>query len=81
VTFAQIAHLFFNRHFRYVGRSRSLVEYRREPLRGSDLFRNAARQSASLPWFARNVLVKVGLRAHAPWFAGLLGHGDEDYPF
>jgi len=47
--------------WRYAGRTGSLAEYVRldAPLRGRERVRNAARQLAELPWFARNVLFKV----------------------
>jgi predicted O-methyltransferase YrrM len=56
VTLAEIAALFLSDSFRYVGRARSLAEYRREHV---GRLANAVRQSAQLPWFARNLLVKV----------------------
>src|SRR4051812_14327551 len=63
VTLATLRLLVASASFRYRGRSGSLVEYRREPMRGADRARNAGRQLAELPWFARNVLVKVALVA------------------
>ena len=57
--------------WRYRGRTGSLAEYERlaAPLRAPDRARDAARQLAELPWFARNVLFKVlvtvGLRGVA----------------
>jgi predicted O-methyltransferase YrrM len=56
VTLAEIAALFLSDGFRYVGRTRSLAEYRREHV---GRLANAVRQAAQLPWFARNLLVKV----------------------
>jgi predicted O-methyltransferase YrrM len=60
VTAAICRELLFGRRFRYVGRSRSLVEYRAD-LRGGARLANAARQSLQLPWFVRNVVVKIVL--------------------
>jgi predicted O-methyltransferase YrrM len=60
VTLAEIAALFPSNRFRYVGRSRSLAEYRREPV---GRLTNSLRQAAQLPWFARNLLVKVAFVA------------------
>ncbi len=57
--------------WRYAGRTGSLAEYERlvPPLRGGERVRDAGRQLAELPWFARNVLFKVlvtaGLRGAA----------------
>lgn len=60
VTLAILRELAAGRRFRYVGRSRSLAEYRAD-LDGSARARlvNLARQIAQLPWFAKNVAVKV----------------------
>ena len=57
VTVVILRHLVWSRDFSYVGRTASLAEYRRgEAGPGS-----ALRQLAQLPWFARNVLVKVAI--------------------
>jgi hypothetical protein len=45
--------------WRYRGRTGTLAEYERTPLRGVQRIGNAARQVRELPWFARNVLFKV----------------------
>ena len=60
VTGAIMRELLAGRRFRYVGRTRSLTEYRAD-LDGSPRSRavNALRQLAQLPWFATNVLLKV----------------------
>jgi hypothetical protein len=53
------------RRFRYVGRSRSLSEYRAD-LDGvwkSRVF-NALRQIAQTPWFIKNLALKVLLTLH-----------------
>jgi len=61
VTLAILRELVFGGRFRYVGRSRSLVRYRADLAATGVRPRvlNAARQIAQLPWFARNVAVKV----------------------
>ena len=60
VTLAIVRELMFGRRFRYIGRSRSLTEYRADLVPG---FRarvvNGARQIAQLPWFVKNLVVKV----------------------
>lgn len=60
VTLAILRELCFGSRFRYVDRSRSLVRYRRD-LDGSARARarNAARQLAQVPWFVKNLVVKV----------------------
>ena len=73
----------FGGDFVYVGRERSLAEYRRVGTRLSpaERLRNAARQLAQLPWFARNVLIKVALVLRARPLLRLLGHGSSDWPY
>ena len=71
-----------SRSWRYAGRTGSLAEYERRPSSGSypERARDAARQLAELPWFARNVAIKtlvlagrrrwaerLGLDPAAPW--------------
>jgi hypothetical protein len=59
VTLALLVTLVFGGDFKYVGRSGSMVEYRRERVTGAARAVSAARQLAQLPYFARNVLFKV----------------------
>jgi methyltransferase family protein len=59
VTLALLVTLVFGARFRYVGRSGSMVEYRREPLSGAARAVSTARQLAQLPYFFRNVLFKA----------------------
>jgi Methyltransferase domain len=59
VTLAILRELLFGRRFRYVGRSRSLAIYRAD-LHGG-VAGNAARQFAQLPWFVKNLALKVAL--------------------
>ena len=60
VSLAIVRELMFGSRWRYVGRARSLTEYRAD-LDGTLRSRagNAARQALQLPWFAKNLLVKV----------------------
>jgi predicted O-methyltransferase YrrM len=83
VTLALAATVFAGRDYAYARRSRSLAEYRRvaAPLRAAERLRNAARQAAQLPWFARNVLVKVALVLRLRPLARLLGHRSGDWPY
>jgi predicted O-methyltransferase YrrM len=62
VTLAILRELVPGRRLRYVGRSRSLAEYRAD-LVPHGRAANAARQLAQLPWFARNLGLKVLLRS------------------
>ena len=62
VTLAIVRELMFGRRFRYVGRRRSLTIYRADlPSGVRPRVRNAGRQAAQLPWFVRNVLLKIAL--------------------
>jgi hypothetical protein len=68
VTLALLATVVFGSDWTYVGRDGSLTEYARvrPPARPA----NAARQLAQLPWFARNVVLKVLIVARlrrGPW--------------
>lgn len=81
VTLALMRLMLLSREYRYAGRARSMAEYRRvnAPLRASERLANAGRQLAELPWFLRNVLIKVAIVARLRPLARLLGHrsGDE----
>jgi predicted O-methyltransferase YrrM len=64
VTLAILRHLVPSRQWRYVGRSRSLTEYRRDlPAGARPRLANAARQLAQVPWFVKNLTVKVIISA------------------
>lgn len=82
VTGALLAECAFSPRWRYRGRTGSLADYERvaPPLRGRARLRDAVRQLAELPWFARNVAIKalvlarlrplahrLGLPPDAPW--------------
>jgi predicted O-methyltransferase YrrM len=78
VMLAQLRLLFLSSRWRYVGRTRSLAQYRREDLSAGDRLRNALRQAVHLPYFVRNNLIKVALVARLRPVARLLGQPDED---
>jgi hypothetical protein len=60
VTLAIARELMFGRRFRYIGRTRSLAEYRADLGAGwRARWLNALRQIAQLPWFLKNLAVKV----------------------
>lgn len=81
VTAAQVRLLFFGARFRYLGRSGSLVDYRREHLDARGRASNALRQLAELPWFVRNLAVKLAIVAGAGPVARALGHRDGPWPY
>jgi predicted O-methyltransferase YrrM len=59
VTLAILRALALGRRFRYAGRSGSMTEYRRQLVAGGGRFRNALAQLAQLPWFVKNLGLKV----------------------
>lgn len=81
VTLAILRWLAFGFQFRYVGRVGSLTEYRRELVARRARVRNAARQLAELPWFFRNVVVKVLLVVRLGPLTRVLGHRTNDWPY
>lgn len=78
VMLAQLRVLLPSDTWRYVGRTRSLSEYRREELRGRERALNLLRQLAGIPYFMRNGLIKVALLARLRPVARALGQPDED---
>jgi predicted O-methyltransferase YrrM len=78
VMLAQLRLLFFSREWRYVGRSRSLAQYRRLPMSSGERVTNALRQAIHIPYFVRNLVIKVALVARLRPLARLLGQPDED---
>jgi predicted O-methyltransferase YrrM len=76
VTAAIARELFWSSRYRYVGRSRSLTEYHvvPPPSFGARLG-NLGRQLAQLPWFAKNVTLKVLLTVKVgPLLERVVGH-------
>ena len=67
--------------FRYVGREGSMAEYRKEQLAPTARATNAARQLAELPWFARNVVIKVLIVAKLGRLTRYLGHRQATWPY
>jgi hypothetical protein len=67
--------------FRYRGRTRSLAVYERADLSGGERFANALRQVAELPWFARNLVVKVALATGFTPLARLVRYRSDEWPY
>lgn len=82
VTAAILRSLVAGRRFRYIGRTASLVEYRAD-LGSSPSARltNAARQLAQLPWFARNLALKVFLAGGGAALLRRLRRPVPDWPY
>lgn len=80
VTLAILRELLGGRRFRYVGRTRSLVEYRAD-LDGRERLGNAARQLLQLPWFVVNLSTKVLLTLGLAKILGRLGRAAPEWPY
>ena len=80
VTLALMRLQFLSDRFRYLGRSSSMTIYRREPLTLGGRIRNALRQVIELPWFARNLVLKVMILAKLGRLTPLLGHRQGVWP-
>lgn len=82
VTLAILRELSVGRRFRYVGRTRTLTEYRADlsgglGARGA----NMVRQLAQLPWFAKNVALKVALSLGLGKVMRRVGREPPDWPY
>jgi predicted O-methyltransferase YrrM len=80
VTAAILVELVPGRRFRYVGRSRSLAVYR-AAVGGPGRLSSAGRQLLQLPWFARNVGLKVLLSLGLGRLLARLGRPVPDWPY
>jgi hypothetical protein len=81
VTLAILHELAPGPRWRYVGRAGSMTEYRRERLGAKARVANAVHQSLELPWFARNVLIKVLITVKLGGVTRLLGHDPSTWPY
>jgi len=79
VTLAILRELVLGGRFRYVGRSRSLTTYRAD-LRNARLG-NAGRQLAQLPWFAKNLALKVALKLGLGKLLARFGREVPEWPY
>ena len=82
VTLAIARLLLTGERFRYQGRTGSLAEYRAAPAGGlRERARDAGRQLLELPWFVRNLAVKVAIVLRLRPLARLLGHRSGPWPY
>jgi len=81
VTLALLTTTFFGGRWRFVGRAQSMAEFRRVDLSGSARAGNAAKQLAQIPWFVRNVIIKVLISVKLAPLTRLLGHHGSDWPY
>jgi Methyltransferase domain len=72
VTLGLLVHVLPTRRLRYVGREGSLARF----VVGAPTVRDRLRLAGQLPWFARNVVIKVGLRV-----ARLVGYRGTPDPY
>ena len=81
VTGAIAVSLLTSAHWRYLGRSESMTHYRKEPLTGGERLGNVGRQLASLPYFARNLVIKALILAKLGFLTQpLFGHDPATWP-
>ena len=78
VTLAILRVLSGRREWRYRGRTGSLARFDRDGRGGA---RDALRQAGEIPWFARNVVIKVLILARLGALTRLLGHRGADWPY
>ncbi|CAN5385677.1 class I SAM-dependent methyltransferase [soil metagenome] len=76
VTLAILRELTVTGRFRYVGRSRSLAEFRADP--GAARIRHVAAVASQLSWFAKNLLLKAALLLG---LGRLLGDRAPEWPY
>lgn len=81
VTSALLTTTFFGGRWRFVGRAQSMAEFRRVDLTGMERVGNAAKQLAQIPWFLRNVIIKVLITVKLAPLTRLLGHRGSDWPY
>ena len=82
VTLAIMRELTFGGRWRYIGRARSLTEYRAD-LDGTWRSRvgNAGRQLLQLPWFIKNLLIKVLLSLRLGGMLKKITGRDPEWPY
>jgi len=81
VTLALVTTTFFGRSWRYVGRARSMAEFRRAELDPKARIVNGLRQVGQVPWFVRNVIIKVLITLKLTPLTRVLGHRGSDWPY
>ena len=80
VTLAEMATLFFGGRFRYIGRSNTMTEYRREDLSPLDRVANGFRQILEFPYLVRNIIFKLLILATLTPVTRWLG-GTGEWPY
>ncbi len=80
LTLAIVRTMFWSGKFRYLGRSQTMAEYQRVDLSPADRVANLFRQLLELPYFARNLAIKVLIKAKLAPLTRLLG-GNGEWPY
>ena len=81
VTGAIAASLLASSEWRYLGRSESMTHYRHEPLGKGERPKNIGRQLASLPYFAKNLVIKGLILGKLGFLTQpLFGHDPKTWP-
>lgn len=80
VTLALVMTTFFGGRFRYVGRANSMAEFERIDLTPADRAANAFRQLLEMPYFVRNLLIKVLITLKLRPLTRVLG-GNGEWPY
>lgn len=82
VTLAIVKELMFGRRFRYAGRARSLTIYHADlDASGRSRAVNALHQMAQLPWFAKNLTLKLLLTLRFGVLLRKLGRPEPEWPY
>ncbi|MCQ3807029.1 MAG: class I SAM-dependent methyltransferase [Acidimicrobiia bacterium] len=81
VTLALLSATFVSGRWRYVGRSGSLAEYRRQPLSKAASVTNLLRQALQVGWFVRNVVIKGALTLKLYPLTRIFGHNTREWPY
>lgn len=82
VTAAIMRELVCSPQWRYVGRARSMTEYRRDlPAGAGARVGNALRQIAQLPWFVKNLAIKVLISAKLGTLLKKATGRDPEWPY
>lgn len=81
VTLALMQRLFVSRRWRYEGRSSSMTQYRRVDNTLAGSAESLGRQLLELPWFARNLVIKLAIVTRFWPLARLMGHRGRHWPY
>jgi predicted O-methyltransferase YrrM len=81
VTAAIATELLLSPHWRYEGRSQSMTQYRRIELQGPERRENIRRQLREVPWFLRNLLIKLLIVLGLRKMTRHLGNPSGEWPY